>query len=272
MTHSPAAPFFLPGSDTGCLLIHGFAGLPSEMRGLGDSLAARGYTVLGVRLAGHGGTPEDLRAAGWRAWLHSAAAGLAELRQHCSRIVVIGFSLGGALAILLNQQQSFDRLVLLATPLKIQGDWRLNLLPLARYIIPWYYPLENADLSDPFTQQRLHELAPDADLADPATRETIRRSARISVAAIDELQQALQRARARVPAVRVPTLIMHGRQDDVAPLESAEELLRRLGSKDKLLIWWAETGHQMLVVGPHRQIIYERVAQFVDAGAQHNER
>jgi carboxylesterase len=43
-------PFFFPGNDTGCLLIHGFTGAPTEMRPLGEFLAGKGYTVLGVRL------------------------------------------------------------------------------------------------------------------------------------------------------------------------------------------------------------------------------
>ena len=51
-----AEEFFLPGTNGGAvLLIHGYTGTPAEMRPLGDYLQQLGYTVLGVRLAGHGG-------------------------------------------------------------------------------------------------------------------------------------------------------------------------------------------------------------------------
>lgn len=263
MHQSASEPFFLSGSTTGCLLIHGFAGTPTEMRSLGDHLAAQGHTVLAVRLAGHGSTPEALRQTRWRDWLASAEQGLQQLRQHCEHIIVVGFSLGGALALIMHRQAHFDKLVLLATPLWLQGDWRLHLLPIARYVMPWFYPLENADLSDPFIQARIKQSAPNADLNDLATQEAIRRNVRLPVAAIHELQRVLRVARARVPQVGTPTLIMHGREDDTAPPASAEELLQRLGSREKHLVWWEQTGHQLLVVGPHRQAIYARVAAFI---------
>src|SRR5205807_834480 len=56
-------PFRIRGGTRGCLLIHGFAGTPPEMRGLGEFLAARGYDVIGPLLAGHGLTPEAMTRA-----------------------------------------------------------------------------------------------------------------------------------------------------------------------------------------------------------------
>ena len=50
------------------------------MRPLGEALAAAGFAVHAVRLAGHGTTPDDLARTGWRDWLASAEAGLAALR------------------------------------------------------------------------------------------------------------------------------------------------------------------------------------------------
>ena len=58
MITSGAEPFLLPGGSKGVLLIHGFTGSPSEMILLGNYLYRQGYTVLGVRLAGHGKTVE----------------------------------------------------------------------------------------------------------------------------------------------------------------------------------------------------------------------
>jgi carboxylesterase len=263
MTPPPIEPFWLPGGACGCLLIHGFAGTPAEMRGLGDHLHAQGHTVCGVRLQGHGGDPAALRGIGWRAWLASAEAGLTRLRARCSTVVVVGFSLGGALAALLTQAYAFERLALLATPLRLAGDWRLHLLPVLRYAVPWFYPLKDADLSDPFIEQRIREFAPDADLSDPQVCDEIRNSVRIPLGAIDEMQKALRQARARLPRVQMPVLVMQGRNDEVIPADSADDVMRRLGSRDKQLVWWEHTTHQMLVVGPHREAIYARVADFV---------
>ncbi len=263
MTPPPIESFWLPGGASGCLLIHGFAGTPAEMRGLGDYLHGQGHTVHGVRLHGHGGDPAALRGVGWREWLASAEAGLTRMRARCSTVAVVGFSLGGALAALLTQTYAFERLALLSTPLRLGGDWRLSLLPVLRYAVPWFYPLKDADLSDPFIVQRIREFSPDADLSDPAVCEEIRNSVRIPLGAIDEMQKALRRARAQLSQVQMPVLVMQGRDEEVIPADSADEVLRRLGSREKQLVWWEDTTHQMLVVGPHREAIYARVADFV---------
>lgn len=211
MALSPFRPFFFPGGTTGCLLIHGFAGFPGEMRGLGEHLATQGYTVMGIRLAGHSENPQDMRKIRWEDWLVSADAGFHIIRQRCTHITVIGFSLGGALALMLAWAYDFERLALLSTPLKLQGDWRVHLLPLLRHVVPWYYPLQEADFNDPFVQKRLHDFAPpDTDLSDPAVQQHIRRTVRIPLGAVDELRKTLRYARRRVPLVTIPTLIMHG--------------------------------------------------------------
>jgi carboxylesterase len=256
-------PFLLQGGDHGCLLVHGFTGGPGEMRGLGEHLAGRGHTVFGVRLAGHGGSPDELAAVHWRDWLADAAAGLAYLRGRCARVSLVGFSLGGALSILLAAQEPLDHLVLLATPLRLQGDWRVNLLALMRHTVPWFYPFERADFSAPAVRAQVLARQPDADLDDPAVQAYLRRQVRISTGAIDELRLTLAAARAALPRVRAPALVMHGRDDDTAPLDSAETIVARIGSSRKELLWWEQTGHQMLVEGPHRQAIYGRVGAFL---------
>lgn len=264
MKHPQTEPFFCAGGSRGCLLIHGFSGSPAEMRGLGEHLAAQGHTVLAVRLAGHGSTPEAMQQVYWRDWLASAEAGFRELRQQCEHITVVGFSLGGALGLMLAHRRHFEQLVVLATPLMLQGDWRLTLLPVARFVIPWYYPLEHADFNDPLIQERMRQFAPDVNLSDPRTVEQIRRSVRIPVHAINELQQALRVARRLQPKITIPTLIMHGCDDEIAPLDSARELYQRLGSPRRELVWWDDTGHHLLEVGPHRSDIYARIAAYVE--------
>ena len=73
-----AEPFFLNGNgkhgDVGCVCVHGFTASPEEMRWLGEYLNARGLTVYGPRLAGHGLTPERMRTQHWLDFHSSARA------------------------------------------------------------------------------------------------------------------------------------------------------------------------------------------------------
>ena len=93
-----AEPFLLPGGRHGVLLIHGFTGLPAELRLLGEYLNARGFTVLAIRLAGHGTTVEDLSRMEHEDWMDSVRDGYAILSGACDRISVVGHSMGADLA------------------------------------------------------------------------------------------------------------------------------------------------------------------------------
>src|SRR2546425_12707304 len=87
--------FSLPGSrPLGCLLVHGFTGTPEEMRPLGEALAARGFPVYAVRLAGHGTDVADLARTRWTDWFASVEAGVARLRASTERPPGAGMSLG----------------------------------------------------------------------------------------------------------------------------------------------------------------------------------
>src|SRR2546428_5424992 len=92
--------FSLPGSrPLGCLLVHGFTGTPEEMRPLGEALAAHGFPVLGVRLAGHATTVDDLARTRWADWFGSVEYGAARLRRQADRIAIARLSVGAPLAI-----------------------------------------------------------------------------------------------------------------------------------------------------------------------------
>jgi len=60
--------------------------------------------------------------------------------------------------------------------------------------------------------------------------------------------------------------VMHGRKDDTSSPAGAEEIIARISSPERHLVWWEETGHQMLVIGPERAAIYARIAAFVADG------
>ena len=97
------APFLLEGDGTrplGVVLAHGFLASPAELRGLAERLNARGHTVLGVRLKGHGTSPHDLRLRSYEDWLASLDRAIAILAGLCERVAVVGFSTGGSLALL----------------------------------------------------------------------------------------------------------------------------------------------------------------------------
>src|SRR5690349_25061269 len=119
-------PFFFPGNEIGCLLTHGFTGTPKEMRWMGEYLHKQGFTVLGVRLAGHATRPEDMIRTRYNDWLASIEDGFRLLSGTAKRIYLMGLSMGGVLSLTLASYLPVRGIVAMATPYKLPDDWRLR--------------------------------------------------------------------------------------------------------------------------------------------------
>ena len=254
-------PWTAAGTNgAGVLLLHGFSGDPREMLPLGEGLAAAGFGVHIPVLPGHGGVPHDLADYGWRDWLAAARAAFQELRNTQSRVIVGGFSMGGALASLLAVESPPEALLLLAMPTFLRPRWVMPLLPALRHAMPWFRPLARADFSDPGVRGQIQQFDAEIDLDDPAVQAALRRQIRLPLSALNELAGLLRAARRRLHHIAAPALVMHGSADETAPLESADELVRRLSGPVEL-VWWANSGH-LLFEGPERAAIVARAVDF----------
>ena len=124
-----AEPFLLSGGSEGVLLIHGFTGSPAELLLLGEFLNRAGYTVLGVRLAGHGTSEFELERTNCADWFNSVLDGYALLKSSCEKIFVVGHSMGALLSLKLAALKHVDKLVTLSPPFFIDDDLHLEKLP-----------------------------------------------------------------------------------------------------------------------------------------------
>jgi len=219
---APAAEgFALAGSrPLGCLLIHGFTATPDEMRPLGEALAARGFPVRAVRLAGHGTRVADLAATRWAEWFASVAEGADRLRRDVPALAVAGMSLGALLALHLaaTRPSEVSALVLCGTPLELGGAGARWLPLLAR--IPWI-ARRWATIPKPGGP----------DIADPAVRAASRSYRAMPLAAVLEVLRLQALVRGDIGRVTQPALLLHGRHDHSVPLANLELARRSLGSR-----------------------------------------
>jgi carboxylesterase len=89
----------VPGPGVGALLLHGFTGSPSSMRGLAGHLAAAGFHVELPCLPGHGTVVDEMVHTDWNDWTGEAARAHERLATRADKVVVVGQSMGGALAL-----------------------------------------------------------------------------------------------------------------------------------------------------------------------------
>lgn len=86
-------------SGTGVLVLHGFTGNPSSMRGIADGMVDLGHDVEMPRLPGHGTTVEEMIETGWADWTGEVAAAYQRLADRVDSVVVVGLSMGGSLTL-----------------------------------------------------------------------------------------------------------------------------------------------------------------------------
>jgi len=128
-----AVPRYLPGGDTGALLLHGFTGTPRDLAGLAEHLHSEGLTVSVPRLPGHGTNGPDFLQTGWRDWLRAAVDAWMDLRARCEEVHLVGHSMGAVLAVLLASHFPTARLALLAPAFQFMN----RLLPWSWLIGPF---------------------------------------------------------------------------------------------------------------------------------------
>ncbi|MEI7444824.1 MAG: alpha/beta fold hydrolase, partial [Burkholderiales bacterium] len=90
-----------PDERAVALLLHGLSDSPYSMRGLAEALHARGVTVYGLRLPGHGTLPSGLDAASWRDWLAAVEIAVRHVRREHpdTPFFIAGYSTGATLAL-----------------------------------------------------------------------------------------------------------------------------------------------------------------------------
>jgi carboxylesterase len=87
------------GDGGGVLALHGFTGSPSSMAGIAAAMAAVGLHVEVPRLPGHGTHVDNMVPTRWADWTAEVADAFGRLAARTERIVVVGQSMGGSLAL-----------------------------------------------------------------------------------------------------------------------------------------------------------------------------
>ena len=132
----------------GALLLHGLTDSPYSLRRIGEILYNKGFYVLGLRLPGHGTTPNALTQVKWEDWVAATRIGARYVRQRISSkqpFVIAGYSNGGGLAIkyaldALNDPDlaSPDRLLLFSPEIAINPLARIANLHKLLSFLPYF--------------------------------------------------------------------------------------------------------------------------------------
>lgn len=231
------------GSDTGVLVLHGFTGNPSSTRPLAEALAEREFSVEMPRLPGHGTRWQELGRTTWHDWAREAVAAHERLRARTTRRVVVGQSMGGALALYLAATRGATlEGIVLVNPYLREGDPRLKALPVLKWVVPGIAGIGN-------------------DIAKPGGDENP--YPKVPLKALASLVAFQRRVRENLPAVIVPTLVLTSRQDHVVDPDNSQLVLEGVSSTDVEQVW-LERSYHVATLDYDADEIVERTTAFVN--------
>ena len=210
------------------LLRHGFLGTPAEMRPLGSLLATDGWLAYGPLLPGSGPDISRLGQMERRDWVQAAFTAGATLRRRARPLLLIGYSMGAAIALHIAEALRADLLVLLAPFWKL-GDWRAYPLSWIKYLRPELAPLARADFENPQLRQFLNQIAPELALDDEATRTALREEVLLPTAVLGELLHLGREGYRAAGTTRAPALVIQGREDELVKPAATRKLVVQHG-------------------------------------------
>ncbi|WP_394753329.1 alpha/beta fold hydrolase [Crenothrix sp.] len=232
-----ATPFLLTSENSnglGVLLIHGLLASPAELRDYGNYLAQQGYTVMGVRLKGHGSSPYALRKQTWEDWYASVLRSFTILTAHCPHIFVSGFSTGGALALKLASERHPEIIGVCATAVPIKfvnpAFMLVPLLHSANRLIDWFSSYEGIK---PFIEN---------DSEHPLVNYH-----HVPVKSLYELRRLIEATTEFLPRINIPVLIVQADNDPVVSPKSAHDIMAKLTTPEKQLVIINANHHGILM-------------------------
>lgn len=233
--------YYLEGSNEGCLLIHGFTSTPAELRELGEALSVEGYSVLGVKLKGHGTTIEDMEQCTYEDWIQSSIEAYNQLKLNCDVIYVIGHSMGALLALQLAANNPVRKVIALA-PALVHKDKRANLAFILKHFMhynEWEYKARPAD-----------------------EEKYLLGYSKVPIKSLHQLNKLQKAVKKELYKITSPILVVHAKKDEAVDFKSISLIEKSSSSKLIKAVYLEKCGHN-ITVECEKEIVLKEVIDFI---------
>lgn len=215
--------------DIAILAIHGFGGDVSEISPLCDIMRKKEYCVVSPTLAGHGATKVELSQTKFTDWIESAIESYVQLEAKYEKVVVIGFSMGGLIAVNLYELYPFDYFITVNTPI-------------------YFWNIKAA----------VHNLSSDFSTT---AHKYIDESRNKSLGSMTEFLKILNLSKQKFNKVDCDTLIIQALDDDTVKPKSANYIYNHVkGNKEQ---YFCDTGGHIVLKSENVDDIAYRIDSFI---------
>lgn len=235
--------------NTGILLCHGYKSCPQETQNLAKFFSGFGFKVYVVRLKGHGTSPANIKYVTWQDWYDSVQRGYAILRIVCSKIIVVGFSTGGLLALASASQKNKE----LAGVVSINAALRLN--DIRTKIVPtinmWNDILDS-----------LHIEKGKFEYVDDKPENPELNYSRNYLKGVEELGKLMQQCEEILPKITSPALIVQAAKDPIINSISGKMIFEKIASESKML-FEPDFSNHVIINGDNQEHVFASIKEFL---------
>ena len=213
----------------GVLVLHGFTSHISCVSDLRFTLDEMGLPYRMPILRGHGGEWKDLKGVKSEDWYEDAEDSLLDLMSECRKVVVVGLSMGGLVALNLTarHRSRIIGVVSIAAALKFKDPLAGASSLMAKIVPSW--PAPNSFVDKGLKEQRN------------------RNYPKFPTKAFVELYRFAKETENNLSFVAADTLVIHSRKDQIVHPRAADIIYAKIASKNKEQVWFEESGHEMLL-------------------------
>src|SRR5262245_27762812 len=232
------------------ILLHGFGGSPYDMRPLAERLAAHGYRAVVPALPAQTSASfaygrGRMSPTAYRDWLGDLLRDEATLTGMAPMLV--GFSMGGALAVIGAAQYPVSRLVLISPyfQLAVGGQWAAASPRWLRWLLPVVPKFAKGQISDP-EGYKAYQTG----------------TYLVTLRAFLQLTELAEIAKRKAAGLALPMLVMATRKDTVASFEATRRLFE---GREQVEMVGCERGNHILAFDLDRERLMADVVAFLTA-------
>ena len=249
-----------PEPEAACLVIHGYGGSPFEVEGLARALETAGFATSVPTLPGHADGYEGFGDVHFPDWLAHVEKELADMQKQFARVMILGFSMGGVLALNLACRYQVAGVVSLAAPLYVCTLFPWPLVNLQFYVNSGISLIGRFMATAPSKEaedgENSRDIAPWKGYRGPLHFRQLR-----------SMREGCAATRTMLPRLTAPILVMNDVRDGLVYSGNAWEIVRRVSSQDASLVLTRiqETISHHHMIPTHREtvdMVTEAVVRF----------
>ena len=199
----------------GIYLIHGFSSTTYEMNKLMIYLSKLGYQVRADNLPGHATTVDDCNNTTYEEWISFVERKVAEMYTSCKKVIVIGVSMGGSLALHLAAVFPLDGVVAASCIFQFKNEFNVRILT-----------------------RLFHRLKPKINKGTTFAPDQLKAKKLLfygyqtyPLIAVNEMRKMVDRIKMNLFKIKNPVLLIHSKNDSTAPFNNFHIVKNKIDNK-----------------------------------------